>query len=196
MSWKGGRRLRERTADSNVGLLIMVECMISSSASVLIKPVTPVGERCGTEDPMVMPAEHLEARICELAGHLAAATCRYLLLVADFDAWRGWAAWEMPSCAAWLAWKCQVALGTAREQVRVARAIKALPVIRGEFAAGRFSYAKVRALTVPSHGRFSAVEVAHHQRQDIFGLAEGHCVVAGHDLQSARQRRGLLACEV
>jgi hypothetical protein len=95
---------------------------------------------------MLMPMAHLEARICELAGHLAAATCRYLLLVADFDAREGWRAWEMPSCAAWLAWKCQVAPGTARDHVRGARALKQLPVIRSEFAAGRFSYAKVRAL--------------------------------------------------
>jgi hypothetical protein len=89
----------------------------------------------------------LEARICELAGHLAAATCRFLLLVADFDARRGWAAWDLPSCAAWLAWKCQIAPGTAREHVRVARALPGLPAIRSAFAAGTMSYAKVRALT-------------------------------------------------
>jgi predicted alpha/beta hydrolase family esterase len=89
----------------------------------------------------------LEARICELAGHLAAATCRFLLLVADFDARRGWAAWDLPSCAAWLAWKCQIAPGTAREHVRVARALGGLPAIRAAFAAGTMSYAKVRALT-------------------------------------------------
>jgi len=94
-----------------------------------------------------MPTERLEARICELAGHLTAATCRFLLLVADFDERKGWAAWEMPSCAAWLSWKCQIAPGTAREQVRTARALADLPVIRGEFAAARLSYAKVRALT-------------------------------------------------
>jgi uncharacterized protein DUF222/HNH endonuclease len=91
--------------------------------------------------------ERLEARICELAGHLTAATCQFLLLVADFDARKGWADWEMPSCAAWLSWKCQIASGTAREQVRVARALGALPAITAEFAAGRLSYAKVRALT-------------------------------------------------
>jgi len=102
---------------------------------------------CGTDDPTVMPIEHLAARICGLAGHLEAGTCQFLLLVADFDQRCGWAREELPSCAAWLAWKCQVAPGTAREQVRVARALKRLPVIRGEFAAGRFSYAKVRALT-------------------------------------------------
>ena len=94
-----------------------------------------------------MPLERLEERICELAAHLAAGTCRFLELVAEFDARCGWACWDLPSCAAWLAWKCQVAPGTAREQVRVARALPDLPVIRAEFAAGRMSYAKARALT-------------------------------------------------
>jgi hypothetical protein len=93
------------------------------------------------------PLERLEARICELAGHLTAATCQLLLLVADFDERRGWADWEMASCAAWLSWKCQIAPGTAREQVRVARSLAEYPLIRQEFAAGRLSYAKVRALT-------------------------------------------------
>jgi len=93
------------------------------------------------------PLERLEERICELAAHLAAGTCRFLQLVADFDARRGWACWDLPSCAAWLAWKCQVAPGTAREQVRVARALAGLPHITQEFAAGRMSYAKARALT-------------------------------------------------
>jgi hypothetical protein len=50
----------------------------------------------------MVPLERLEAQICELAGHLAAATCRFLVLLADFDARRGWAGWEMTSCAAWL----------------------------------------------------------------------------------------------
>jgi hypothetical protein len=102
-----------------------------------------------TESPAAdgLPLERLEAQICELAGHLAAATYQFLVLVADFDARRGWATWQLPSCSAWLAWKCQVAPGTAREHVRVARALRELPAISAEFAAGRMSYAKVRALT-------------------------------------------------
>src|SRR6185437_9230470 len=98
-------------------------------------------------DVVLVPLARLEERICELAAHLAAGTCRFLQLVAEFDERRGWACWDLPSCAAWLAWKCQVAPGTAREQVRVARALAGLPVICGQFAAGRMSYAKVRALT-------------------------------------------------
>lgn len=53
-------------------------------------------------DPALVPLERLEAQICELAGHLAAATCRFLILLGDFDARQGWASWDMPSCAAWL----------------------------------------------------------------------------------------------
>ena len=94
-----------------------------------------------------VPLERVEAQICELAGHLTAATCRFLVLLGDFDARRGWACWDMSSCAAWLSWKCQMTSGTAREHVRVARALRDLPVLRAEFAAGRLSYAKVRALT-------------------------------------------------
>jgi hypothetical protein len=67
------------------------------------------------------PLERLEARICELAGHLTAAMCRFLLLVADFDQRDGWGAWEMPSCAAWLSWKCQIAPGTAVGPLRGVR---------------------------------------------------------------------------
>src|SRR5258708_18827541 len=40
--------------------------------------------------------DRLGQQICELAGHLAAATCRFLVLLGDFDARGGWAAWEMP----------------------------------------------------------------------------------------------------
>ena len=98
-------------------------------------------------DALPVPLERLEAQLCEVAGHLAAATCRFLVLLAEFDERRGWASWEVGSCAAWLSWRCQMSSGTAREHVRVARALRDLPVIRGEFAAARLSYVKVRALT-------------------------------------------------
>jgi hypothetical protein len=97
--------------------------------------------------PDSVPLERLESQLCELAGHLAAATCRSLVLLGDFDARKGWADWEMTSCAQGLSWKCQLSSGTAREHVRVARALRDLPVLRAEFAAARLSYAKVRALT-------------------------------------------------
>jgi hypothetical protein len=63
----------------------------------------------GPKETTAIPLERIEAQICELAGHLAAAECRFLVLVGDFDAREGWASWDMPSCAAWLAWRCQIA---------------------------------------------------------------------------------------
>ena len=113
----------------------------------MLQPGSAPRQRLSDDPASRIPLERLEAQICELAGHLAAATCRFLVLLGDFDARRGWASWEMNSCAAWLSWKCQMSSGTAREHVRVARALRDLPVIRAEFGAGRLSYAKVRALT-------------------------------------------------
>jgi Domain of unknown function (DUF222) len=118
-----------------------------SRGSVFAAVSPPADVAAPAAEPARVPLERVEAQICELAGHLAAATCRFLVLLADFDARRGWASWEMGSCAQWLSWKCQMSSGTAREHVRVARALRDLPVIRARFAAGRLSYAKVRALT-------------------------------------------------
>ena len=83
-----------------------------------------------------VPLERLEAQICELAGHLAAATCRFLILLGDFDARRGWASWDMRSCAEWLSWKCQMSACAARAHVRVARALRDLPVKRPSLGRG------------------------------------------------------------
>jgi len=118
-----------------------------SRGSVFAAISPPADVAASPAEPHRVPLERVEAQICELAGHLAAATCRFLVLLADFDARRGWASWEMGSCAQWLSWKCQMSSGTAREHVRVARALRDLPVIRARFAAAKLSYAKVRALT-------------------------------------------------
>jgi len=37
-----------------------------------------------------LPLERLEAEICELAGHLAAAECRWMVLLEEFDRREGW----------------------------------------------------------------------------------------------------------
>jgi hypothetical protein len=146
-----------------------------------------------------VPLERLEARICELAGHLTAAACQFLLLVADFDARQGWAAWEMPSCAAWLSWKCQIAPGTAREQVRVARALGGFPLITAGFAAGRLSYAKVRALTriaAPDTEAGLAEMATPMTAAQLERFARAHRRVTRDQDQQARARRKLSWCWV
>jgi hypothetical protein len=111
--------------------------------------ITPVVLPGADEPPeqAPVPAERLEAELCLMAGHLAAATSRFLDLVGEYDASNGWAAWDMRSCAEWLSWRCQIGPGTAREHVRVARALRTLPVTHAEFAAGRMGYSKVREIT-------------------------------------------------
>jgi len=144
--------------------------------------------------PASVPLERLEAQICELAGHLAAATCRFLVLLGDFDARRGWADWEMRSCAAWLSWKCQMSSGAAREHVRVARALRDLPVIRGEFGAGRLSYAKVRALTriaTPDTEADLAELAGPMTGNQLERFARAHRQVSTVDDDNARIRRRL-----
>jgi 5-methylcytosine-specific restriction endonuclease McrA len=130
-----------------MSVLVVIIKLMSEIYGLSVIDDQPASSPADPEPTSSEPLEQLERQICELAGHLAAGTCRFLQLVAEFDARRGWASWDLPSCAAWMAWKCQVAPGTAREQVRVARALTSLPVITAEFAAGRMSYAKVRALT-------------------------------------------------
>lgn len=59
----------------------------------------------------------------------------------------GWAGPGITTCAYWLSWRCGLGTVAAREHVRVARALRVLPRVRAEFAAGRLSYSKVRAIT-------------------------------------------------
>jgi hypothetical protein len=139
-------------------------------------------------------AESLEAAICELAGHLTAATCRFLILLGEFDAREGWASWDMPSCAAWLGWKCQMGSSTAREHVRVARALRSLPVIRAGFAAGRLSYSKVRALTRiadPGSDSDLAEMAAPMTANQLDRFARAHRTVTEADAAQTRLRRRL-----
>ena len=101
----------------------------------------------GVREIQALPMERLEREIGELAAHIHAATCRWLLLVAELDRREGWAEWGCRSCADWLSLRCGVALGAAREHVRVARRLGELSLVRDAFAEGRLSYSKVRAIS-------------------------------------------------
>jgi len=93
------------------------------------------------------PVDELAAEICTLAGHINAANHRWLMLIAEFDRRNGWADSATQSCAHWLNWKCGIAMGAAREKVRVARALENLPRISAAMACGKLSYSKVREMT-------------------------------------------------
>src|SRR5204863_9046144 len=90
--------------------------------------------------------DRLGDEIAELSAHLDAATARLLDLIREFDARGGWNN-GFRSCAAWLSWRLGFAPGAAREHVRVARALGALPLLARALARAEVSYSKVRALT-------------------------------------------------
>lgn len=110
----------------------------------------PLARWAGSERRDVLESlslERLEAEIGELAAHIQAATCRWLLMVAELERREGWTAWGCRSCAEWLSLRCGLALGPGREHVRVARRLAELPLVCEEFGLGRLSYSKVRAIT-------------------------------------------------
>jgi len=74
-------------------------------------------------------------------------THRFLGMLAEFDARRGWELGGHAGCAEWLADSTGMDRGTARERVRMARALVDLPETSAAMAAGELSYSKVRALT-------------------------------------------------
>src|SRR4051794_3632046 len=101
----------------------------------------------GTGTTVERPLAELARDITSGAVRLAAATAAWLVLVAEFDRRQGWAGIGIKSWPHWLAWQCGLSSGSAREHVRVARALAVLPVTAEAFAAGRLSYSKVRELT-------------------------------------------------
>jgi len=91
--------------------------------------------------------EDLSREIADLAAHMDAATHRLLTCIRQFDEVGGWYEQGAASCAQWLAWRIGLDSATAREKVRVARALGKLPAIDEALRVGKLSYAKARALT-------------------------------------------------
>lgn len=98
-------------------------------------------------DPEALSDEALEAALSTYAAHIAAAECRFVLMVAEVDRRGIWANQGARSCAHWLSWRCGLSEGVGREHVRVGRALGELPALRAAFARGELSYSKIRAVT-------------------------------------------------
>ena len=91
--------------------------------------------------------DQLDEAIVSLSARINASTYELLVLIREFDERAGWLKWGLESCSQWLHWRCDLSRCAAREKVRVAHALKALPEIAMAFSDGRLSYSKVRALT-------------------------------------------------
>ncbi|ALE84001.1 DUF222 domain-containing protein [Pseudonocardia sp. HH130629-09] len=107
------------------------------------EPTTPAAD----PGPPPLSLHELESELLGLAGHITAAECGFLRLLAEFDDRGGWCGVGVRSCAHWLTWRAGMSLRTATEHLRVAHALTRLPRITEAFAAGRISYSKIRAIT-------------------------------------------------
>ena len=108
------------------------------------QPITPAATDAA---PSELSADALVTEICTLAGQLASAMCRWLLLLAELDRRGEWSDGATKTCADWLSWRCSIMPATAREHLRVARRLVELPLVTRSFASGALSYSKVRAIT-------------------------------------------------
>jgi hypothetical protein len=95
--------------------------------------------------------DEIDAAIGRLVRQMNTDSYRMLVLVREFDDRFGWKKWTYKSCAEWLAWRSSISLSAAREKVRTAHALRALPAIAAAFETGRLSYSKARALTRVAH---------------------------------------------
>jgi len=89
----------------------------------------------------------VEDRILELSAHMEAAEHERLRLLFDFDRMEGWTLSGFRSAAEWYAHRVGTDRATAREKVRVARALHELPLLSARFRQGGLTYSHVRALT-------------------------------------------------
>src|SRR5512142_2681 len=92
-------------------------------------------------------AQALGDEIARMAANIDAATHRLLFCIRQFDQSEEWGTQGALSCAHWLMWRVGWDAVTAREKVRVARALGELPLMNAALGRGEVSYSKVRAMT-------------------------------------------------
>ncbi len=126
------------------------------------------------------------------AAHIDAATYRLLRAIAEFDRREAWG-WGFQSTAHWLTWRVGIDMVTAREKVRVARALEGLPQISDTFRQGKVSYSKVRAMTriaTPENEGYLLYIAENGTASDVESLVRAYRRASrGEDVEEARRHR-------
>ncbi|MBK7533804.1 MAG: DUF222 domain-containing protein [Myxococcales bacterium] len=131
----------------------------------------------------VEEVQALGEHIAEQAVHLDAAMHRLLADLRTFDSAGGWHRQGFGTCAHWLSWRVGWDLGTAREHLRVARALHTLPLVSEALSAGKISYSKTRAITRVATAATEAV---------LLGYAQ-HCTAS--QLETVCRKVGVLGAD-
>jgi len=92
-----------------------------------------------------IPVEELEGELAAQAAVVDAALARLVELVGACEE-RLPLGLDNMTYARWLAWRCSLLPGVARQHERLAQALRYLPLIRAAFARGELSYGKVSSL--------------------------------------------------
>ncbi len=118
--------------------------------------------------------EELDDAIGRLNRSLNASSYQLLVLIREFDERAGWMKWSFTDGVAWLKWRCDLGTGAAREKLRMAHALKELPLISEAFAVGNLSYSKVRVITRVATAENEADLIEMARRMSVLHLTE-HC---------------------
>jgi hypothetical protein len=151
-----------------------------------------------TTVPENRTVDELDFAIGRLVRQMNSECYRMLVLVREFDDRFGWKKWTFKCCAEWLAWRSSISLSAAREKVRAAHALRALPAISAAFADGRLSYSKVRALTRVAHACDEVILLAHAldataaQVEERCRQIRNATPASSHHAQRAWQNRSLV----
>ena len=86
-------------------------------------------------------------QVLEAGRSLAQSQYRLVVLAAEFDESDEWWCSGAGTAAHWLAAQLDVCVSTAREWIRIGKALRGLPAIAGAFERRELTYAQVRALT-------------------------------------------------
>ena len=118
--------------------------------------------------------EELDNAIGRLNRSINSSSYQLLLLIREFDERAGWLQWSFIDGVSWLKWRCDLGTGTAREKLRIAHALKELPLISDAFSEGNLSYSKVRVMTRVATPENEAELIELARRMTVHHLTE-HC---------------------
>jgi uncharacterized protein DUF222/HNH endonuclease len=118
---------------------------VPDTAAASVPPLFETEPEISLDALKALSDGEVEDALLVWAGRVAAGEARLLAFLGEFDSREGWAGF--PSCAAWLSWRLAIGPKAASEKVRVARALRSMPLTRATFERGELSYTQVRAVT-------------------------------------------------
>lgn len=156
--------------------------------SVPLSKITPM--------EVVGPAseDRLTTMLDRATSAVAAASAEALRTVAEYDERRLWRRDGATSMTSWLAGRYGLAWGTAREWVRVAHALRQLPMIAEAYATARLSRDQLRPLTsfaTPDADARWAREAPHIRPATLHREARRHERIRTEDAREIHRRRYL-----